>query len=273
MNTTLLTIVIAVLAYDIAAAWLFWRARNGIGAERIARWPAHLAAGIGVAAHAMVLQQVIYRPEGLDLGLVPMFAVMAWQIGVLNWLSSFRHGAANLGIGLYPLVSIGVLLLAFHETPANLTTHLSWQMEAHVLLSILAYGLLALAAFQASLLFFQERGLRKHQPGGILRVLPPLAVMEQLLFQTLGAGFALLSLALFSGLIFVENLFAQHLAHKTLLSLFAWLVFAILLWGRWKFGWRGRIAIRWTLAGFFLLVLGYFGSKLVLEVILGMHWG
>jgi ABC-type uncharacterized transport system permease subunit len=52
----------------------------------------------------------------------------------------------------------------------------------------------------------------------------------------------------------------------------AWLVFAVLLWGRWKFGWRGRTAIRWTLGGFAFLLLAYFGSKLVLELVLGRHW-
>ncbi|MDX1443954.1 MAG: cytochrome c biogenesis protein CcsA [Gammaproteobacteria bacterium] len=274
MNTSLLIeIAIAVVAYDVAAVWLFLRARKGADAAAVTRTPAHLAAAIALIAHALALQAVVHRPLGLDLGWIPMFSVMAWQIALLNWLGSFRRGTANLGIGIYPIVALGVLALAFRGTPDKLTTHMSWPLEAHILLSILAYGLLGLAAFQSILLFLQERGLRRHRPGGLLRALPPLAVMEQLLFQTLVAGFALLSLALFSGLIFVENLFAQHLAHKTFLSILAWVVFAVLLWGRWKFGWRGRIAIRWTLGGFALLVLAYFGSKLVLEVLKGTHWG
>ena len=89
----------------------------------------------------------------------------------------------------------------------------------------------------------------------------------------LGAGFAVLTLALFSGFIFVRDLFAQHLIHKTVLSCLAWIVFAILLFGRWRFGWRGRVARTWTLSGFALLGLAYFGSKIVLETILGRHWG
>jgi ABC-type uncharacterized transport system permease subunit len=92
--------------------------------------------------------------------------------------------------------------------------------------------------------------------------------MENLLFQMLTAGFILLSLSLFSGILFLEDLFAQHLAHKTVFSIIAWLVFGTLLWGRWRFGWRGRTAIRWTLSGFFFLMLAYFGSKLVLEIVL-----
>ena len=90
-------------------------------------------------------------------------------------------------------------------------------------------------------------------------------LLGPLLFPLLFVG---LALAVVSGFTFVDNLFAQHLAHKTILSIFAWFVFALLLWGRWKFGWRGRKAIRWTLSGFGLLILAYFGSKLVLEIIL-----
>jgi ABC-type uncharacterized transport system permease subunit len=82
-----------------------------------------------------------------------------------------------------------------------------------------------------------------------------------------------LTLALFSGFVFVENIFAQHLSRKTSLSVLSWIVFAILLLGRWRFGWRGRKAMRWTMSGFTLLALAYFGSKMVLESILGRHWG
>lgn len=84
----------------------------------------------------------------------------------------------------------------------------------------------------------------------------------------IGGGFALLSLALVSGFVFLDNIFAQQMVHKTVLSIAAWAVFGILLWGRWRYGWRGRTAIRWTLSGFTALVLAYFGSKVVLELIL-----
>ena len=74
--------------------------------------------------------------------------------------------------------------------------------------------------------------------------------------------------AVLSGMVYLENMFAQHLAHKTVLSILAWLVFAILLVGRWLVGWRGRTAIRWTVSGFVLLMLAYFGSKFVVELVL-----
>jgi ABC-type uncharacterized transport system permease subunit len=92
--------------------------------------------------------------------------------------------------------------------------------------------------------------------------------METLLFQMIGGGFIALSFSLLSGIMFLDDVFAQQLVHKTVLSIAAWAVFGVLLWGRWRHGWRGRTAIRWTLSGFAALVLSYFGSKLVLELIL-----
>ena len=93
------------------------------------------------------------------------------------------------------------------------------------------------------------------------------------MFRLIGAGFVLLTLALFTGFVFVTNLFTQHLIDKTVLSLIAWTIFGVLLIGRIRFGWRGRSAVRWTLSGFGVLALAYFGTKFVLEEVLGRHWG
>jgi ABC-type uncharacterized transport system permease subunit len=109
--------------------------------------------------------------------------------------------------------------------------------------------------------------LRKHSFNKLVQTLPALETLEGLLFHLIKAGFAVLTISLVTGLVFVNDLFGQHLAHKTLLSLFAWLVFALLLWGRWKRGWRGRVAVRMTLVGIALLLLSYFGSRLVLEIL------
>ncbi|MGR9000150.1 MAG: cytochrome C assembly family protein, partial [Gammaproteobacteria bacterium] len=98
--------------------------------------------------------------------------------------------------------------------------------------------------------------------------LPPLQTMESLLFQMLATGLFFLTISLVSGFVFIEDVFAQHLAHKTVLSILAWLIFSALLIGRSRYGWRGQIAIQWTLIGFVSLLLAYFGSKLVLEIIL-----
>jgi ABC-type uncharacterized transport system permease subunit len=136
-----------------------------------------------------------------------------------------------------------------------------------------AAALLFAAAVTAVLLVFLDRRLRTHRLAHLPTVLPPLDALEKVMFRLIGAGFVLLSLALLTGLIFVTNLWAQHLQHKTILSLIAWVIFGVLLLGRIRYGWRGRVALRWTLSGFGFLALSYFGSKFVLEYLLGRHWG
>ena len=118
------------------------------------------------------------------------------------------------------------------------------------------------------MLWAQERALRRRKFHGWLRALPPLTELESLLFRTIAVGFALLTATLLTGVLFVENLFAQHLVHKTVLSVLSWLAFGALLLGRWRYGWRGATAVRWTLVAMALLVLAFFGSKFVLELLL-----
>lgn len=142
-----------------------------------------------------------------------------------------------------------------------------WRLSLHVLLSILAAGCLTVAAVQSLLLAVQDRLLHRRdgRGTGLIQSLPPLQTMEGRLFQLISLGFLLLSASLLSGLWFIEDWFAQHLVNKTLLSISAWVIFGVLLWGRRRYGWRGRAAIQWVLSGYVTLVLAYFGSKYIFE--------
>jgi ABC-type uncharacterized transport system permease subunit len=226
---------------------------------------------IGTAAlfiHAAILYPAILTDSGLNLGFVNAVSLIALLTAALLLVAAFREPVENLGIVVFAVAAASIaLLLLYPPEPAGTTT--SWQLEMHILISLLAYSILGLAVLQALLLAVQEYHLHNRQPGGFIRSLPPLQTMEGLMFEMIGIGFALLTLALLTGVLFLEDIFAQHLVHKTVLSICAWGVFAILLWGRWRFGWRGRTAIRWTVGGFVFLMLAYFGSKLVLELILG----
>lgn len=223
----------------------------------------------GTALHAAVLYTLLLTASGLDLGFFKAASLVGWLTALLVLLSSIKRPLENLGIVLLPMAALTIALMFAYPAPHVLSNDGGWQLDLHILLSILAYSLLVIAALQALLLAFQDHQLRNKHPGGLLRALPPLQVMESLLIQLISTGFVLLSLALLTGIFFLEDIFAQHLVHKTLLSIVAWLVFAVLLWGHWRFGWRGRTAIRGTLGGFIFLMLAYFGSKLVLEVLLG----
>lgn len=223
---------------------------------------------IATLLHVSVLYQSIVTSQGLLLDLFNMFSLVSALMMTMLLLTMLRRPVENLTIVLLPLAIIALCLRLFTEAkPSTLIQHSS-ELQLHILLSVVAFSLLSIAAIQAILLAIQERHLRNHKPSGFIRALPPMESMEALLFQVIYIGFIMLTLALFNGLLTLQDMFAQHLVHKTILSLSAWLVFAILIWGRWRYGWRGRTAIRWTLTGLITLLFAYFGSKIVLELIL-----
>jgi ABC-type uncharacterized transport system permease subunit len=226
---------------------------------------------IGLAAvviHADLLYNTLLLPEGLNLGIFHAASLVAMTTALLLLLATFVEPVENLGIAVFPVAAACIGLTMLYPGPRIITSTSSWQLDSHILTSLLAYSILGLAVVQACLHAVQDSHLRNRNPGGFIRALPPLQTMESLLFQMIATGFILLTLALVTGTLFLEDIFAQHLVHKTTLSIIAWGVFATLLWGRWRFGWRGRTAIRWTIGGFIFLMLAYFGSKFVLELVL-----
>lgn len=223
---------------------------------------------LALAAHGCSLFAQLLTAQGLQLDFFNAASLVSAAVIALTLLACLRIPVENLLLLLFPLGCLTVLLAQFMPIGTIPAINEAPGILAHILFSILAYGLLTMAMLQSLLLLFQDRQLKLKRLGGVSRNFPPLQTMESLLFGFLWAGWALLSLSLVSGWMFFEDLFAQHLIHKTLLSCLAWVVFAILLWGRHQLGWRGHKAIRWTLAGFCLLMLAYFGSKLVREFIL-----
>lgn len=181
--------------------------------------------------------------------------------------SVFDASLVALPISVLILIAEGTL-----SAPALEINHQTAHLTAHIFFSVIAFGVLSVAGVYAVFVALIDHLLRNHSFNKLVQTLPPLETLERLLFLLIKVGFAVLTLALATGLVYVDDLFGQHLAHKTILSIFAWLIFALLLWGRWKRGWRGRVAVRMTLAGIALLLLSYFGSKLVLEVLLDRSW-
>lgn len=263
---TFALILIAVLLYA-GAAGLIWRSPQSDGVvER------SLAAG-AIVLHAGVLGHQALQGGAISIGLSEAASLFTLQSALLLWLLSWKEPVRSLGLALYPLAGIAAAWAVAFPTPLEAAPVADWKLRWHIVLSLFSAGLLTIAAVQAGALALQDRLLHRHELSRLLlRGMPPLQTMERLLFQLIAIGFALLSLTLLSGLWFLHDWFAQHLAHKTLLSITAWLIFGVLLWGRWRHGWRGHTAIRWTLAGYAVLILAYFGSKLVLEQFLGEHW-
>jgi ABC-type uncharacterized transport system permease subunit len=224
-----------------------------------------LLAVTAVSIHGLLLSTTIMNDRGVHIGLGVSLSMAGWLAALLIVASSINKPVESLGMLIFPFSLVSLWLAAWLPPPHPI----AFGLGIHVLVSLIAYTLLSLAAAQATLIWIQEYRLRHRQWQGLVGALPPLAMMEHTLFEWLLAGFIALSLTLFTGAVFIEDFLAQHLAHKTLFTVITWIMLALLLWGHWQRGWRGQRAAKITLWGYGLLVLGFAGSQFVLEVLLG----
>lgn len=227
-----------------------------------------LFAVLAFLCHIAYTALSIFSAKGIDLGIFHSLTLILCTITAINIVCMYRYDALRpLNLFFYPLAGLSIALSCW--LPSSYTPK-TWPLglSIHIVLSICAYGVLSIAALQAVSTALLERALRNRQARQLMQYLPPLQTMEAVLFDILAFGTALLTIAIGSGYFFVEDLFAQHLVHKTLFSIVSWLVFVVLLWGRYQYGWRGKTAVKLTLSGFFILMLAFFGSKFVLELLL-----
>ncbi len=270
----ILAYLTAFLLYGLIG-WHLWRTKWNAPAQSAdnsvvaAEWERY-AILAPLILHSFTLYQSIFAGDGLSFGLGNAISSIVWLTALIYWLSSFFYRLEGLQTLVAPVAAVAVLLpLAFPSLRPLANTELP-AFKAHILVAMLAYSLLTIAALHALLMAVVERRLHHPTMPTVLTNLPPLLAMEKLLFRVIWAGFILLTLTLISGVMFSEEVFGQPLkfTHKTLFGFVSWGVFAALLTGRQLYGWRGRIAIRWTLTGFSILLLAYIGSKFVLEVVL-----
>ncbi|MDD7804479.1 MAG: cytochrome c biogenesis protein CcsA [Endozoicomonas sp. (ex Botrylloides leachii)] len=225
---------------------------------------------LGAIFQAAALWLIIYRLEGINLGVFTIASLTTLMVTLVVLLASIKHASEGLLVLILPITMLSVLTAwlfpfnhIFLQPPSS--------MVVHVLISVMAYGVLMAAVFQSFLLFYQEHQLRRHSQKRLLKALPPLQTMECLMFDFLMIGFLLLTLSLLSGFFYLDNMFAQRLIHKTVLSIIAWCMFGVLLLGRRAYGWRGIVAMRWMIAGFLLLILSYFGWRLIVDLLLSKY--
>lgn len=223
---------------------------------------------LAVLAHLISAIGVIRTTSGYHFGIAEISTLITASISLLVLISSLRKPLENLFIGLFPL-AILTILVSLTISSNYPPTEMNLGLALHVLVSILAYSFFTIAALQATFVAYQNNQLKGRQTHGVIRKFPPLQDMEAFLFELLWVGEILLTLGMLVGVVFVADFWQQDgVAHKTVFSVLAWFVFGVLLWGRTAKGWRGTTAIRWTLTGFVFLLLGFYGSKFVIEYVL-----
>lgn len=223
---------------------------------------------LGFAAiilHAFLLYRWIDIPTGQNLAFFNMLSFVMWLIALLILLTALRKPIETLTLFIFPLAAISIVLIILFPQSYIIKTSQDPQQLWHILLSALAFSVLCIAGLQAVLLAIQEQQLRNKYVSVWIQKLPAIETMEALLFQIIALGFLLLTLLIITSIGFFHQRVTLGLIQKIILATIAWIIFGILLLGRYWFGWRGRKAIYGTLVGVLILIITYFGSILLME--------
>jgi len=231
-----------------------------------------IATGLtGALWHAWTLWLLVLVPDGFSLSIGNTASFIGLLLSLTAIAGATEATLRGLSGGLLILAAL-VAVMTGSDLPAESGTSMSWQIQSHILISLVAYGLLSVGAIVAFYALIQENRLQAGRLSSINQLFAPMETAEKLLFGITSAGFLMLLVAVSTGFAFVDDLFSQHLVHKTALSLLALILFGLLLAGRRFAGWRGKRAVYLYLWGFLILCLAYFGSRFVLEEILGRSW-
>jgi ABC-type uncharacterized transport system permease subunit len=225
---------------------------------------------VPLALHGWLLYDGVFARE-LRFGFAQALSVMMFLGVAVYWIESLFYSLEGMQPLVLPLAAVAAPLPALFPGLALTGAYAqAAEFKLHLALAMIAYGLFVIALLHATLMAVVERRLHQRSTSFVGN-LPPLLTLEMLLFRMIGAAFVFLTLTLITGIAFSETLFgrALRLDHKTVFAVLSWLTFGLLLAGRWRYGWRGRTALRWTLTGFVMLLLAYVGSRFVLEVLLG----
>lgn len=253
---------LAIVIYALAGVYLLKQTKQA------AAQPLRVIAVVGaiaLLAHGLGAYSVIVVEDGFRFGFFAIPTAFFWVINLLVLLSGLRKPLHNLFLFLFPLSILAILSSLFGDSSVSAVEA---GLAGHIVLSLVAYSLLTIATLQAILLAYLNHQLKNKHATGLVRVLPPLQTMDALMFELIWTGQAALTAAIITGIIFVGDFFTQLSSHHAMISMIAWIIYATLLWGHHQWGWRGKIAVRWALGGFTALVLAYFGTKFVYEVIL-----
>lgn len=266
-SPSLVTAGLAILAALLYLSAVWRQVLNLEAGEQRQRRQIAFMGAAALIAHALAAYLPAQAGES-SLGFYRVASLMFLSMGVISLIALIVRPLHTLLIVLFPLAALSILVATFAPDTSRPMNDLPAGILSHVSASIISFAVLALAVLQGLLVTVQSKQLRQHRSQGVIRKLPPLEAASSLFFELSGAGFLILTIAIGTGLVFVEDLFGQHLVHKTVLTMLAWCLYGILLAQYFRRGWRVQSAITVNLIAFGLMVLGFFGSKLVLELLL-----
>lgn len=258
------TLLLVTLSVSALYGWIAWRLLRAPAAASV-----RALLPLALLAHGALVFHSLLGQGDIRLGFGNSLSTVLWLTALTYWMASGRTSLVRVQAWVCGMAAASVLLMAFFTATHAIPNSQTLALRAHLAVAFLAYGLLAVAALHAVLMTVLEKQLHRGTLAG--GGTPPLLTLEAMLFRTIGAGFALLTLVVFSGVLFSEMIFGTplHLSHKVVFGILSWFVFGGLLLGRHFRGWRGRTALYWTITGFTLLLLAYLGTQFVLEVLLG----
>ena len=262
--------VLAVAATLAAALYLYTAGQQLL---RLERREEKLPRAILIPAIAALLLHgfVIYDSSATveeSFGFYRVASLTFWLMGALSLLMLAIRPLQTLLMAIFPLAAIAILVATLTPETARPMTDTPRGLLVHISTSIIGYALLGLATLQGLLVLQQSRLLRQHKTRGLVRLLPPLDRNEQVMHELIAMGTLAMAVSIFAGFYYVDDLFAQHLIHKTVLTIIAWLLFTIISIRHLQYGWRVNTAVMLCCSGFALLTIGFYGSKLVLELVL-----
>ena len=272
---------LAAFAYAILALVLWRSLASGEPVQQVGR-SARLGLLSAIILHSAALYFAVLEDNHLKLSWSLALSASVWLGMIIFWLESLVIRIDGLQLLLLPVGTLICVVAAVFPTAQMLAHANDAGLRAHLLIALCAYALVTLSALQAMLMAALDHRLhfpRETHPaqtkarnaiGRLLDAQPPLLAQEQILFRVIWIAFAALTFTVLSGSIFSLQMTGKWLPldHKTIFTLLSWITFSILLAGRYSRGWRGRIALRYTLVGFAFIVLAYTGSRFVVEVIL-----
>jgi len=227
---------------------------------------------VALVTHIIGNVTPLANTTGLNVSFIALASYVMWFLSLILFISTLNRKIQALAVVILPLTVLSIILFIGSDSNSDSGIALNSGLGFHVLVSLLAYSTLMLAAVQAILLAMQNnylhQRLKNPKQNNFFQTLPALEDMEYFLFHLIGVGVLLLSISLLSGFYYLDNFFGSSVAHKTILSIFSWIIFSALLIGRWKIGWRGKKAVRLTLSGFAVLALAFFGSKFIQEFVI-----